>query len=152
MYQNGLFSYILLEKTASIGTIWFFDRMGAYKAGDFAKLLLIPDGQYIFNLELKLGYGGQVGRSAGIYLKIINRFSNKYNKILIKFRSGDQYFVNVNCGATIGACSNPSNWHRKLGSAGIKRRLFGYRSHVRGVAMNPIDHPHGGNTPGVILV
>lgn len=148
LYKNGLFSYILLEKTASIGTVWSFSRMGPYKVGHFLKLLSIPDGFFIFNLELKLGYGGQVGRSAGISLKILNKFINKYNKILIKFRSGDQYFVNVNCGASLGVCANSGHWHRKYGSAGIKRRLFGYRSHVRGVAMNPVDHPHGGNTPG----
>ncbi len=71
----------------------------------------------------------------------------KYNKILLKFRSGEEYFVNINCGATIGVSSNSDNWLIKFKKAGT-RRLFGFRPHVRGVAMNPVDHPHGGNTNG----
>jgi large subunit ribosomal protein L2 len=67
--------------------------------------------------------------------------------MLLKFRSGDEYFVNVNCGATIGVCSNSDYWLKKWNKAG-KKRLFGFRSTVRGVAMNPVDHPHGGNTAG----
>ena len=87
-------------------------------------------------------------------MKIYDNIKNirKYNKILVKFRSGDQYFVNVHCCATLGVCSNTNHWLRKFRSAGEKRRLFGFRSKVRGVAMNPIDHPHGGNTPGENLV
>ena len=98
-------------------------------------------------MELYLGCGGQIARAAGTSIKIINRYSNKYNKILLKFRSGEEYFVNANCGATIGVCSNSDHWLEKFKNAGI-RRLFGFRSTVRGVAMNPVDHPHGGNTAG----
>ena len=115
------------------------------------KLYLIPEGYSIYNVELKLGYGGQIARSAGTSVKIINRYPNKYNKILLKFRSGEEYFVNVNCGATIGVTSNKDHWLQSLKKAG-KKRLFGFRSGVRGIAMNPIDHPHGGNTAGDNLV
>lgn len=122
------------------------------KSGDNVKLLHISEGVSIYNLELKPGYGGQVGRAAGTSIKFLNRFLSKYNKVLVKFRSGDQYFIHIDCVATLGACSNTNHWSRQLGSAGNKRRFLGFRSKVRGVAMNPIDHPHGGNTPGENLV
>lgn len=147
MYKNGLFSYILIEKTASVGSIWSIDSSKSLRTGNYLKLQVIPEGFSIYNLEIKLGYGGQIARSAGVAVKVVNKFINRYNKMLVKFRSGDEYFVNANCGAVLGSCSNPNNWHKIYGSAG-KRRLFGLRSKVRGVAMNPVDHPHGGNTPG----
>ena len=151
LYKNGLFSYILVPDSVSLGTVWSFDFLRLLRVGDYIKLLLIPEGFSIYNVELKLGYGGQVARSAGTSVKIINRYPNKYNKILIKFRSGEEVFVNANCGATIGVASNRKHWLRSLGKAG-KARLFGFRPTVRGVAMNPIDHPHGGNTNGVNFV
>jgi len=147
LYKNGLFSYILISKFVSVGTIWSFKYFRIFKAGDYLKLFLIPEGFSIYNVELFLGKGGQIARSAGTSVKIINRYSNKYNKMLLKFRSGEEYFVNVNCGATIGVCSNSDHWLRSLKKSGTKR-LFGFRSKVRGVAMNPVDHPHGGNTAG----
>jgi len=147
LYKNGLFSYILIENSVKIGTIWFSEYFRNYKMGDYFKLNRMPFGCSIFNVELKLGYGGQIARSAGTSVKILTKFPNKYNKILLKFRSGEEYFVNGNCIATIGVCSNKNHWKKQIGSAG-KNRLFGFRSHVRGVAMNPVDHPHGGNTNG----
>ena len=84
-------------------------------------------------------------------MKIINNFITKYNKSLVRFRSGEEYLINNNCGAVLGSCSNNNHWLSQYGSAG-KKRLFGFRSSVRGVAMNPVDHPHGGNTPGEDLV
>jgi large subunit ribosomal protein L2 len=127
--------------------LWSFQYFRVFKVGDYQKLLFIPEGFSIYNVELYLGLGGQLGLSAGTSIKIINRYSNKYNKMLLKLRSGDEYFINSNCGATIGVCSNSDHWLRNLKKAGT-RRLFGFRSKVRGVAMNPIDHPHGGNTAG----
>ena len=147
LYQNGLFSYILIEDTVQIGTIWGYDYFRNYKLGDYFKLTLVPPGCSIYNVELKLGYGGQIARSAGTSVKILNKYPNQYHKILLKFRSGEEYFVNGNCGATIGVSSNKDHWKRTFGSAGQKR-LFGRRPVVRGVAMNPVDHPHGGNTNG----
>merc|ERR1711976_621359 len=103
-----------------------------YKNGLFSsKLILIPEGFSIYNVELYLGCGGNVARSAGTSVKIINKYANKYNKMLLKFRSGEEYFVNANCGATIGVCSNSAHWLRSWKKAGIKR-LFGFRSKVRG--------------------
>ena len=147
LYKNGLFSYILLSKYAFIGNVWSFKYFRVLQAGDNLKLFLIPEGFSIYNVELYLGKGGQIARSAGTSVKIINRYTNKYNKILLKFRSGEEYFVNANCVATIGVCSNSEHWLKNIKKAGIKR-LFGFRSKVRGVAKNPVDHPHGGNTAG----
>jgi len=130
-----------------VGTTWSHDFLRTFKKGDYLRLGRIPEGNLIYNVELKLGCGGQVGLSAGTSIKIINRFPNKYNKMVLRFRSGDEYFVNANCGAVIGVTSNKDHWLTKYGSAG-RKRLFGYRSVVRGVAMNPVDHPHGGNTNG----
>ena len=147
LYKNGLFSYILVSKNVSVGMIWSLKFFRVYKEGDYLKLLLIPEGFSIYNVELYLGRGGQLGLSAGTSVKIINRYSNKYYKMLVKLRSGEEYFINSNCGANLGVCSNTSHWLRSIKKAGTKR-LFGFRSHVRGVAMNPVDHPHGGNTAG----
>lgn len=151
LYKNGLFSYILVSKGVSIGTIWSFDFLSMYKIGDYLKLSLIPEGFSIYNVELVLGLGGKVARAGGTSVKIINRYPNKNNKLLLKFRSGEEYLVNGNCGANIGVSSNSNNWLRKFENAGHKK-CFGFRSSVRGVAMNPVDHPHGGNTSGVNLV
>lgn len=151
MYKNGLFSYLLVPKQVSLGTVWSFEYLRVLKIGDYLKLFLIPEGYSIYNVEVKLGYGGQIARAAGTSVKIINRYPNKYNKILLKFRSGEEYFVNINCGATIGVASNKDHWLKKIGKAG-KKRLFGFRSTVRGIAMNPVDHPHGGNTNGDVPV
>lgn len=147
LYQNGLFSYILLSRDVSIGMIWSLKYFKSFKRGDYQKLLLIPEGFSIYNVELYLGLGGQLALSAGTSIKIINRYPNKYHKMLLKLRSGEEYFINSNCGATIGVCSNSDHWKRTYKKAGNKR-IFGFRSKVRGVAMNPIDHPHGGKTAG----
>lgn len=150
LYKNGLFSYILVSKTASVGSIWSFEYLRVYKIGDYLKLSLIPEGFSIYNIELSLGSGGKVARAGGTSVKIINRFPNKHNKILLKFRSGEEYLVNGNCGANIGVSSNSNNWLRKFENAGHKK-LFSKRSSVRGTAMNPVDHAHGGNTTGESL-
>jgi len=141
----------LVENTVTVGTVWVPKILFVLKKGYQYKLLLIPEGSLIYNVELKLGCGGKVARAAGTSIKIINKFPNRYNKILLRFRSGEEYFVNRNCCATLGVVSNKDYWLQNIGSAG-KRRLFGFRSHVRGVAMNPVDHPHGGNTAGDDLV
>lgn len=151
LYKNGLFSYILVSKGAIVGTIWSFEFLRLYKLGDYLKLSLIPEGFSIYNVELMLGIGGKIARAGGTSVKLLNRYPNQNNKILLKFRSGEEYLVNSNCGANIGVVSNTNNWLRKFAKAGHKK-LFGFRSCVRGVAMNPIDHPHGGNTAGVVRV
>ena len=105
-------------------------------------LLKSKEGISVFNVETKLGCGGIFGRSAGVSIKIINSFVNKYNKILIKLKSGDEYLINANCMATLGSVSNYNFWSKSLKKAGISR-YYGFKSFVRGVAMNPVDHAHG---------
>jgi len=147
LYKNGVFSHILVENTVTLGTTWSYGFYRTLKKGDYLKLLRIPEGSSIYNVEIKVGLGGQFGRSAGTSIKIINKFPNKQYKILLRLRSGEEYLVNANCCAVIGVSSNRNHWLTKFGSAG-KKRLFGFRSCVRGVAMNPIDHPHGCKTHG----
>jgi large subunit ribosomal protein L2 len=90
-----------------------------------------------------LGCGGVFGRSAGVSIKIVNSFVNKYNKILIKLSSGDEYLINANCMATLGIVSNSDFWSRDLKKRRELKDIMDFRSFVRGVAMNPVDHAHG---------
>ena len=92
------------------------------------------------NVELKPGKGGQLARSAGTYVQVVGRTTGYAQ---LKLASGEQRLVRAECMATVGAVSNPDQANIKLGKAGRKRWL-GKRPSVRGVAMNPIDHPHGG--------
>lgn len=120
LYKNGLFSYIIAEKNMKVGNVWSSGFKLQFKLGDFFRLNKIPHGFSIFNVELNIGCGAQVARSAGTSVKIINRSVNKFNKILLKFRSGEQYLVHARCGAVLGTCSNPDHWLKTFKSAGIK--------------------------------
>lgn len=81
--------------------------------GIYIPLYKVPYGMAIYNVELKLGFGGQIARSAGSFIKVLNRFPNKYNKILVQFKSGEQYLINRNCGAILGMVSNANHWLRR---------------------------------------
>ena len=100
----------------------------------------IPVGTIIHNIEMKSGKGAQIARSAGTYAQLVGKDSGY---ALLRLSSGEQRMVRSECMASVGAVSNPDQQNIKLGSAGRKRWL-GKRPSVRGVAMNPIDHPHGG--------
>ena len=100
----------------------------------------IPVGTNIHNIELKSGSGGQIARSAGTYAQIITK-DTTFSQLRLSSR--EIRMVNNNCLATIGTMSNSDNQNIKFGKAGRKRNL-GYRPKVRGVVMNPVDHPHGG--------
>jgi large subunit ribosomal protein L2 len=97
-------------------------------------------GTIVHNVELKPGKGGQLARAAGTYCQIVGR-DQGYAQI--KLASGELRIVRSDCMATIGAVSNPDNSNVVIGKAG-RNRWLGVRPSVRGVAMNPIDHPHGG--------
>ena len=103
-------------------------------------LKVIPEGMLIYNIELKPGAGGQLARSAGASAQLV---SKEDVFVQIKLNSGEIRLINKNCLATIGVVSNPDNKNVKLGKAG-RNRLLGCRPKVRGVVMNPVDHPHGG--------
>jgi len=91
-------------------------------------------------VEMKVGRGGQIARAAGTYVQLVGRDSGY---ALLRLGSGEVRMVRTECMATIGAVSNPDQQNIKLGKAG-RNRWLGRRPSVRGVAMNPIDHPHGG--------
>ena len=92
------------------------------------------------NVELKIGKGGQIARSAGTYAQIVGR-DGEY--VILRLNSGEQRLVHGRCMATVGAVSNPDNMNVSIGKAG-RKRWMGRMPHNRGVTMNPIDHPHGG--------
>jgi large subunit ribosomal protein L2 len=89
---------------------------------------------------MKPGKGGQIARSAGTYVQVVGR---DRGMVIVRLNSGEQRYIRSDCMATVGAVSNPDNSNQNFGKAG-RMRLKGYRPKVRGVVMNPIDHPHGG--------
>jgi large subunit ribosomal protein L2 len=104
----------------------------------------IPLGTIIHNVELKPGKGGQLARSAGTYVQLVGRDAGN---ALLRLASGEVRMVRGECRATIGAVSNPDQQNQSIGKAG-RNRWKGWRGHVRGEAMNPVDHPLGGRTKG----
>ena len=139
-YEDGEQAYILAPQRLGVGdTVIAADRADV-KPGNAMPLKNVPIGTIIHNIELKPGKGGQMARSAGTYAQLVGR-DMAYAQV--KLGSGELRLVRGECMATIGAVSNPDKSNIKLGKAGRKRWL-GKRPSVRGVAMNPVDHPHGG--------
>ena len=110
------------------------------KPGNASPLRSLPIGSIVHNIELKPGKGGQIARSAGAYAQLVGRDAGYAQ---IRLGSGELRMVLDSCMATVGAVSNPDHMNEVLGKAGRVRHK-GRRPHVRGVAMNPVDHPHGG--------
>ncbi|MFH1577646.1 MAG: 50S ribosomal protein L2 [Candidatus Omnitrophota bacterium] len=110
------------------------------KIGNSIPLKYIPQGIFIHNIELNLGRGGQIVRSAGTYAQILAR---KERSIHVKLPSGEVRLINPECSATIGQIGNVEHEEQSFGKAG-RLRWMGFRPTVRGLAMNPVDHPHGG--------
>ncbi|WP_416878770.1 50S ribosomal protein L2 [Litorimonas sp.] len=139
-YKDGEKAYILAPQRLSEGDKILSSAKGDVKPGNAMPLRAMPVGTIIHNVELKPGKGGQMARSAGAYAQLVGR-SEGYAQIRLK--SGEMRMVHQSCMATVGAVSNPDHMNINLGKAGRKRWL-GKRPAVRGVAMNPVDHPHGG--------
>ena len=139
-YDDGAMNYILAPKDLKIGDKIIAGENTEIKVGNCMPMSNIPVGIDIHNIELKVGSGAQLARSAGSSTQIVGK-SDGY--VAIKLPSGEQRKVREECKATIGVLSNIDKKNQKLGKAGRKRWL-GVRPSVRGVAMNPIDHPHGG--------
>ena len=140
-YIDGQQSYILAPQRLSAGDQVIATQGRAdVKPGNAMPMANIPIGTIIHNVEMKAGKGGQIARSAGNYVQLVGR-DGGYAQL--KLNSGELRMVRAECMATIGAVSNPDQANIKLGKAGRKRWL-GKRPAVRGVAMNPVDHPHGG--------
>ena len=140
-YNDGEQSYILAPQRLAAGDEVISTQGRAdVKPGNSMPMSNIPIGTIIHNVEMKAGKGGQIARSAGNYVQLVGR-DGGYAQL--KLNSGELRMVRAECMATIGAVSNPDQANIKLGKAGRKRWL-GKRPAVRGVAMNPVDHPHGG--------
>jgi len=139
-YEDGTKSYILAPQRLSVGDVITSGEKADIKPGNAMPLANIPIGTIIHNVELKPGKGGQIARSAGTYVQLVGR-DQSYS--ILRLNSGEQRMTRSECMATIGAVSNPDNKNIKLAKAG-RSRWLGKRPSVRGVAMNPVDHPHGG--------
>ena len=139
-YADGEKSYILAPQRLSVGDTVIAGEKVDIKPGNALPLKNIPVGTVVHNVELKQGKGGQIARSAGTYVQLVGK-DQGYAQI--RLSSGELRMVRGECLATIGAVSNPDQQNVSLGKAG-RTRWLGFRPHVRGVAMNPIDHPHGG--------
>ncbi|MCH7796211.1 MAG: 50S ribosomal protein L2 [Proteobacteria bacterium] len=139
-YEDGELGYILAPQRLDAGdTVIAGDKVDI-KPGNAMPLASIPIGTIVHNVEMKPGKGGQIARSAGTYVQLVGRDAGH---ALLRLGSGEARMVRAECMATIGAVSNSDQGNIKLGKAGRKRWL-GKRPSVRGVAMNPVDHPHGG--------
>jgi large subunit ribosomal protein L2 len=139
-YSDGELSYILAPQRLSVGDEVVSGQSVDVKPGNAMPLGAIPVGTIVHNVELKIGKGGAVARSAGTYAQIVGR---DQGYVSLRLNSGEQRIVHGNCFATVGAVSNPDHMNASLGKAG-RNRWLGHRPHNRGVTMNPVDHPHGG--------
>lgn len=139
-YQDGEKAYIIAPQKLNVGDSVISSPSADIKVGNCLPLKNIPVGTIIHNIEMKPGKGGQLARSAGAYAQLVGK---DVNMVLLKLRSGEVRLIPSDCKATIGAVSNPDNQNQSFGKAG-RSRWFGVRPTVRGVAMNPVDHPHGG--------
>jgi large subunit ribosomal protein L2 len=140
LYADGERRYILAPRSAAAGMEVMSGSMSPIKPGNALPLRNIPVGTLVHNIEMKPGKGGQLARSAGAAVQVVAR---EGSYATLRLRSGEMRKVHVECRATVGEVGNIEHNLQKLGKAGAKR-WRGVRPTVRGVAMNPIDHPHGG--------
>src|SRR6201995_3363568 len=139
-YQGGEQAYILAPQRLVVADTIVAGAHVDVKPGNVMPLGNMPVGTIIHNIEVKIGKGGQLARSAGTYAQLVGR---DQDYVILRLNSGEQRLVHGRCRATIGAVSNPDHMNPSIGKAG-RKRWMGRRPHNRGVAMNPIDHPHGG--------
>jgi large subunit ribosomal protein L2 len=139
-YEDGELAYILAPQRLAPGDTVIADMQVDVKPGNAMPLANMPIGTIVHNVEMKLGKGGQIARAAGTYVQLVGRDSGY---AILRVNSGETRMVPAECMATVGAVSNPDNSNVSIGKAG-RMRWKGRRPVVRGVAMNPVDHPHGG--------
>lgn len=139
-YEDGELAYILAPQRLAVGDQVIAGDNVDVKPGNAGPLSSLPVGTIVHNVELKIGKGGQIARSAGTYAQIVGRDEGY---VIVRLNSGEQRLVHGACYATVGAVSNPDHMNISLGKAG-RSRWLGQRPHNRGVVMNPVDHPHGG--------
>ena len=139
-YQDGELSYILAPQRLAVGDEVVSGQQVDVKPGNAMPIANIPVGTIVHNVEMKIGKGGAIARSAGTYAQIVGR---DQGYVILRLNSGEQRLVHGQCFATVGSVSNPDHMNISIGKAG-RSRWLGRRPHNRGVTMNPIDHPHGG--------
>ncbi|KAF0192903.1 MAG: large subunit ribosomal protein L2 [Gammaproteobacteria bacterium] len=140
LYADGERRYIIAPKGAAAGLELVSGNDAPIKSGNCLPLRHIPVGTTVHCIELKSGKGAQIGRSAGASVQLVSK-EGAY--ATLRLRSGEMRKIQIECRATIGEVGNEEHNLRSYGKAGAKRWL-GIRPTVRGVAMNPVDHPHGG--------
>lgn len=139
-YEDGELSYILAPQRLKVGDTVVAGQRADIKPGNAMPLAAIPVGTIVHNVELKVGAGGKIARSAGTYAQLVGKDAGYAQ---VKLMSGELRMVRAECMASVGAVSNPDNMNQKIGKAG-RMRWLGFRPHNRGVVMNPVDHPLGG--------
>jgi large subunit ribosomal protein L2 len=139
-FQDGERRYILATTNLKVGQRVLAGEQAEIAEGNCVPLKNVPDGTMVCNIEIRVGKGGQVARGAGSYAVIV---AKENNMVQLRFPSTEMRNVSERCFATIGQISNIEHMNVVFGSAG-RRRHMGWRPHVRGMCMNPIDHPMGG--------
>lgn len=139
-YADGEKAYIVAPVGLGVGDKVVASDSADIRPGNALRLTNIPLGTFVHNVELKVGRGGQICRSAGCYAQVMAK-EGKY--VLLRLPSGELRNVLGECRSTVGQVGNIEHENVQLGKAG-RARWLGYRPYVRGTAMNPIDHPHGG--------
>ncbi|MFN4284145.1 MAG: 50S ribosomal protein L2 [Alphaproteobacteria bacterium] len=139
-YEDGELAYILAPQRLAVGDSVVAGEKVDIQPGNAMPLKAIPVGTIVHNVEMKVGKGGQMARSAGTFVQLIGRDGGNAQ---LRLASGEVRMVSELCMATIGAVSNPDQQNVNFGKAG-RKRWMGIRPTVRGVVMNPVDHPHGG--------
>lgn len=140
VYSDGERRYILAPEGLKKGASVVADETADVKVGNAMPLRSIPLGTFVHNIEMRPGKGGQMARSAGTYAQLIGRIDGYAQ---LRMPSGEMRRINDSCFAVIGQVSNPDNFNVTIGKAG-RSRWMGIRPTVRGMTMNPCDHPHGG--------
>jgi len=139
-YGDGEQAYILAPQRLNAGDTVVAGEKADIKPGNAMQLRNMPVGTIVHNIELKPGAGGKMARAAGSYAQVVGR-DGAYT--ILRLTSGEMRLVRGECMASVGAVSNPDNQNTNMGKAG-RNRWKGVRPTTRGVAMNPVDHPHGG--------
>ena len=139
-YPDGQQNYIIAPQRLAVGDVVTAGKKVDVKPGNAMEIGSMPVGTIVHNVELKPGKGGQIARAAGTFVQVVGR---DRGMVIIRLNSGEQRYTRSECMATVGAVSNPDNMNQNLGKAG-RVRWMGYRPLTRGVAKNPVDHPHGG--------
>lgn len=134
------YAYIIAPQRLGVGDKVIAAKKTDVKPGNAMEIGQAPVGTIVHNVEMKPGKGGQIARSAGTYVQVVGR---DRGMVIVRLNSGEQRYVRSECMCTVGAVSNPDNGNTNLAKAG-RNRWKGIRPLTRGVAKNPVDHPHGG--------